>query len=139
MDDATLTITVCELFALVPGWEWRPDGPAFTEAETGIFYGAIGALPHRAIGVRVYAADDDDAQHTHARRLQLRWRGRPNDPADADRQADIGYLVLNGLSRVRGISDARRISMVPLGADDNGRQERTDNYRIIFDNPEASA
>jgi len=139
MDDAALTVVICEQLARVPGWEWRPNGPAFARSDTGIFYGAIGAEPDRAIGVRVYAADDNDAQHTHGRRVQVRYRGRRADPADADRMAHIGYLVLNGLSRVGGISDARRISMVPLGADDNGREERTDNYRINLDNPEASA
>lgn len=138
-DDATLTIAVCEQLAQIPTWEWRPDGPAFAQDDTGIFYGRIGATPHRAIGVRVYAADDDDLRHEHTRRAQVRYRGRPGDPADADRMAHFGYLVLNGLSRVGGISGIRRISMVPLGADENGREERTDNYLIILDNPEASA
>lgn len=139
MNDVEITTRICSLLGRVPTWEWRPTGPAYTATETAIFYGPIGATPDRAIGVRLYGADDNDIQHERTRRAQVRYRGRKGSPADADAMASIGFDVLQGLSRVGGISGIRRISMVPLGADENGRDERTDNYLIILDNPEASA
>lgn len=136
-DDEALTDFICEYLARIPGWEYRPSGPRYTKSEVGIYYGAIDAEPDRAVGVRVYGVDDNDLQHTHERRAQIRFRGARGSGAGADRLARIAYDVLNGLSRVGGISGIRRFSMVPHGADDNGREERTDNYRIILDNPEA--
>jgi len=38
---------------------------------------------------------------------------------------------------VGGISGVSRLSMAPAGADENGREERTENYLIILDNQEA--
>lgn len=137
MDDEQLTYRVCELLGRVPGWHWdpAPDAPAYPASGLGIFYGATQPKPDRAIGVRCYASDDDDVL---VRRVQLRLRGRPNDSADADRIAGIAFTVLHTLSRVGGISDIRRISTGPLGADESDREERAENYQIILDNPEAT-
>jgi len=138
VDDATLTLRICELLGMVPTWEWRPDGPAYTATETAIFYGAIAATPDAAIGVRVYGALDASPRHVYGRRAQLRFRGRKNQRDAADRMAGTAFAVLDGLPRVGGISGIRRFSFGPSVTDDNGREERTDNYSIILDNPEAS-
>lgn len=138
MNDSTLTRLVCSLLADLPGWEWRPDGPAYQDEETAIFYGAIDATPDRAVGARVYAASDDSVKALSLRRMQLRFRGRPERVDDADNMADLALLRLQGLSRVGGISGIRRDSMSPSTADDTDRQQRTDNYTLILDNQEAS-
>lgn len=137
MDDATLTVLICEMLAEIPGWEWRPNGPAYTPAEVGLFYGALGATPDRAVGVRVYAASDDEREYLHWRRVQLRFRGEAHKRDGADALAAPAFASLQGLSRVGGISGIRRLSMAPAGADENGREERTDNYQITLDNQEA--
>lgn len=136
MDDVQLTYRICELLGRVPGWEWDPDpdAPAYPASSVGIYYGAIQPKPDRAIGVRVYATSDDDVL---VRRVQLLQRGRPHDGAGADALAGVAFSVLHMLSRVGGISDIRRTSSGPLGADENDREERSDNYQIILDNPEA--
>ncbi len=139
MNDATLTRIVCALLADIPGWEWRPDGPSYREGETAIFYGAIDATPNRAIGARVYFTSDDPVRSLSSRRMQLRFRGSKDEVDDADNLAHLAFLRLQGLSRVEGISGIRRESMSPSTADDNGRQQRTDNYTITLDNPEASS
>nr|WP_205834859.1 minor capsid protein [Microbacterium sp. CFH 90308] len=131
-----MTLRLCRLLARLPGWAFREDGTDYTANEVGIFYGAIGADPDRAIGVRVYGTTDEDIS---TRRAQLRIRGAKYQRVSADRLADLAKTVLHGLSRVGGINDIRRISMTPLGADNNGREERTENYEIILDNPEASS
>ena len=137
MNDSTLTRTVCGLLGEIPGWAWRPDGPAYTASEVGVFYGAIGASPDRAAGVRVYGSDDDLVTGLAVRRVQVWVRGAPRDPSGADALADAAFGVLQGLSRREGISGISRLSMAPLGADTNGREERSDNYIVTIDNPEA--
>lgn len=136
MDDAALTDRICELLGRVPGWTWNPDpeAPDYPAEVVGIRYGATQPTPDRTIGVRVYSSTDDDI---HVRRVQLRLRGAPLDPAGADTLAGVAFTVLHGLSRAGGISDIRRISFGPLGPDDKGREERSENYQIILDNPEA--
>lgn len=138
MDDVALTYLLCAILGRVPGWSWEPDPEAddYPDSVVGIRYGATQETPHRTIGVRVYASTDEDL---HVRRVQFRLRGRPNDKAGADSLAGVLFVVLHELSRVGGISDIRRISSGPLGADTKGREERSDNYQIILDNPEASS
>lgn len=141
MDDATLTTRINEQLAKIPGWAWRPNGPIYTAAEVAIFYGAIGAKPDRAVGTRVYGAPSDiggDGQLA-LRSVQLRFRGAAHAPNSADELAGFAFTVLQGLSRVDGISGVRRESFTSLGADANSREERTDNYLIILDNQEASS
>ena len=134
MDDAALTIRLCEYLARVPGWAWRPDGP-YTQDETGLFYGQIAAAPDRAVGVRVYGGDDDIG--LAERRVQVRFRGDPGVVDAADRMAGVAFVMLGALDRYRGVLGATRLSFLPLGADTNGREERTDNYLITLDNVEA--
>jgi len=136
VDDGTLCIRICRQLARLPGWVFREDGTDYLASEVALFVGAIDPTPDRAIGVRVYGTTDDDVAE---RRVQLRIRGAKNQPLSADRMADLAFTVLHGLSRVGGINDIRRISMTPLGSDTNGREERTENYQIILDNPEASS
>lgn len=135
MDDETLTIRLAEYLAQVPGWEWRPRGPAYTPAETGIYYGPLAASADRGIGIRVYGGDDD--RYLAQRRVQLRFRGAKGSVFAADRMAGIGFTLLDSLDRYRGLLGAARISFAPTGADANGREERTDNYLITLDNVEA--
>lgn len=138
MDDADLTILVCTLLGQMPGWAWRPDGPEYGPAEVGLIYGALTAEPDRLVGVRVTGGSDDPIVFNSQRQLQLRFRGRPGRRDDADRMAGAALDQLDGLTRFAGISFAERISFGPFGADTNAREERTDNYQIDLDNPEAT-
>jgi hypothetical protein len=139
MDDVALTTLICERLSQIPGWAWRPepDDEPYTDDEVGIFYGQLGVSPDRAVGVRVYGTTDNEREHFHSRRVQLRLRGARGRTDGADVLAGLAFGALQGLSRVGGISDASRLSMAPAGADENGRQERTENYTIILDNQEA--
>lgn len=137
LDDVTLTKLICTQLGALTGWEWREDGPDYASAVVGVFYGAIGPKPDQAVGVRVYAVTDNDLEHLRWRRVQLRLRGAPERPDGADTLADQAFGALQGLSRLGGISGVSRSSMAPAGADENGREERTENYIIIIDNQEA--
>jgi hypothetical protein len=139
MTDSELTVKVCALLSSIDGWEWHPDGSPYAAADVAIAYGAIPATPDRAVGVRVYATEDDRVNHLSWRRVQLKHRGARGVPFGADDLAGESFAVLQGLSRHEGISDVSRLSMSPLGADGNGREERADNWIIILDNSEVLA
>lgn len=135
MDTSTLTTTVCTLLDAAGVGKWRPSG--YTAAEVGIFYGAIGSTPDRAIGVTTYLQSDDVVTGLAVRRVQIRCRGARGTPNGADVIADAAFAALHRTYHVSGLASIARTSTAPLGADGNGRQERTDNYVIVIDNPEA--
>ena len=135
MNDSQLTVALCELLGEVPGWHWSTtDAPP--AAAVGIFYGDIPDSPDRAIGVRVYGGTDDPLVYRPQRRVQLRIRGARGDKDDADRIAGFVFALLQGRSRVRELSWVQRESFGPLGADVNGREERSENYVVHLDNLE---
>lgn len=139
MDDIALTKLICAQLVGIPSWVRldEPGAPYPDGDGVGIFYGALDAAPDRAVGVRVYNADDARLEHFAVRRVQLRFRGAKDRRDGADELASTAFAVLQGLSRVGGISGVSRLSIAPLGADGNRREERTDNYTIILDNQEA--
>ncbi|GMA33508.1 minor capsid protein [Litorihabitans aurantiacus] len=139
MDDSQLTQAICRLLAEIPGWEWRPAGPAYTTVEVGVQYGSLQASPDRGVAVRVYSSVDELQTGLATRSAQLRFRGARNAVDSADKLASVAFRHLQGLSRREGISGIRRLSMAPIGADANGREERTDNYELLLElTPEVS-
>ena len=139
MDDVRLTKLLCGLVGSVPGWSWRESGPAYTASELGVFYGPIADKPDRAIGVRLYGVPLDDVNVSRERLVQFRVRGAPGRRDGADAIASVLRTVLGGIVRRDGISEVSFQSMASLGADTNGREERSENYIIILDNQEASS
>lgn len=139
VDDVQLTKALCAIVGAVPGWSWRESGPAYTASELGVFYGPIADKPDRAIGVRLYGVPLDDVNVSRERRVQFRVRGAPGRPDGADEIASVLRTVLSGVIRRDGISEIRLQSMAPLGADTNGREERSENYLVVLDNEEASS
>lgn len=117
---------------------WQPDGPAYVPTEVGVFYGPIAAAPDRAVGITVYSQTDDIETGRADRYVQIRCRGSRGRPNGADLLADAAFDALQGVYHTSGIARITRTSTAPLGADSNGRQERTDNYQLILDNPEAT-
>ena len=134
MTDRDLTIALCELLAEELGWSWSLTEP-YPAGAVGLFYGAIGDTPDRAVGVRVYGGSDPRVR-APTRSVQLLLRGRPGEPDGADALADAAFGVLHKTLRRRGILAGQRSYFGPLGADVNGREERADNYEIHLDNME---
>ncbi len=137
MDDAEITLRLCEILARLPGW----DGPLLSAhtstTQVAIFYGAIAATPDVAVGVRIYDDGGSPADPRTVRKVQLRFRGARGQPAGADRLAGIAEAVFSTVDRVAGINGIVRTSFGPSGPDTNGREQRTDNYHVILDNLEA--
>lgn len=133
MDTTALVYAVNQLLHNASVGVWRPTGPAYTSAEVGIFYGPILATPDRAIGVTCYTQTDDIVNGEAIRYVQVKCRGAKGLPNGADLVADAVFAALHGVYRTSGIARIVRTSTVPLGADENARQERTDNYQILID------
>lgn len=137
MDDATLTLNLCAILGDLDGFEWSEDPDVEYAAESiGVFYGAIGETPHRAVGLRVYGTPD--RVFVRRRRVQAWIRGDRFDRPGADRIAGAVFTRFDNLSREGGIVSVKRDSMSPLGADDNDRERRSENYMVTLDNDEAS-
>jgi len=132
VDDADLTEHICQVLAQLGLGVWRPDGPAYTAAETGIYYGDLATSPDRGIGVSVYATDDDPVTATAMRWVQFRIRGAQGVMRDADQMAGALFDALQDRRHAAPVSRFLRTSSARLGADENGRQERSDNYQIIL-------
>lgn len=138
--DPAIARTICEVLGAVPGWDFSEEfGHVFTDDVVPVWRGRIGDTPDRGVGVRLYDGGDDPINDERFRLVQLRFRGRRGDPDVADELASTALPVMEAVSRVGGISGIRRNSFGPLGADNNGREERTDDYIIILDTPEASS
>ncbi|ERG63538.1 hypothetical protein L332_03610 [Agrococcus pavilionensis RW1] len=135
--DVELTTILCSEIGALEGRQWGGAG-TYPESVVGVFYGRIESSPDRAVGVAVYDTADDARDYVRARRVQVRSRGARDDPAGADALADEHVPLLVGLSRHRGLLHVEWLSSARLGADDNGREERTDNFLITLDNEEAS-
>lgn len=134
LTDSELTAILAQLLAGAGVGSW--PGP-YAATDVGIFYGAIDSEPDRAIGITSYLPTDDVVTGLAIRRVQFRFRGARANPAGANDLADATFTVLQGLTRRNGINHAERVSSAQLGVDQNARLERTDNYSITIDNPEA--
>lgn len=137
MDDETLTHRLGEILGRIPTFAWRPreSDPAPTAHEVAVMYGKLRDAPDRGIGISVYnSLDEPDLLK---RRVQFHIRGERLQPSGADRIAGVVFAVLEGRLRGNGISSIVRQSFTRLGADANGRDQRTENYLITLDNLEA--
>lgn len=117
---------------------WDPDslGPEFTypSTVTGIHLKDVRIHPDRIVVIYPYLDFNSVILPQRDLDFQIRTRGG-SIPTDCDEIADIAFkllhrqhhLVWNGLE----ISRIRHTSFLPLGPDDQGRWERTDNYELI--------
>lgn len=110
---------------------WRPDGPAYTADETGILIRAIPSSPDRIITLAAYPVTGYVGLADITVGVQMRLRGG-TDPRDCDDLADAIFDLLDSASGLTlgGIAVVQmyRQSYASLGADANGRWERSENY-----------
>ena len=89
--------------------------------------------PDAAVAIEVYDTEDGLVLPDVPVRVQLMFRGRGDD---ADEFADAAFAVLHGqyhydMGEMR-VQRSRRLYTAPLGADENGRERRSDNYELLF-------
>lgn len=116
---------------------WRPTG-TYSADEQAIVLKQLPAGPDTAVALSVYSVLDDIRLPDVQVRVQLRFRAAGPRTA-VDDFADDVFDLLHGRHMIPAgdllIQQARRISSIPLGADENGRQERADNYELILMRP----
>lgn len=89
--------------------------------------------PDAAVAIEVYDVRDDLVLPDVEIRVQLLFRARGEAVDDF---ADDAFDVLHGRHHFQAgalvIQRCRRISTAPLGPDDNGREQRADNYGLVL-------
>lgn len=93
----------------------------------------------RAIMLTAYGPSDHPTINLTQYRVQVWFRGNPNDSLDVDDLGDSVFNVLHGLEHVdfgtAHVVQALRVSSLPMGEDDNNRHERSDNYAFDVNRP----
>lgn len=115
---------------------WSPEGIFPPGTPAAITLKSVPTAPDRVLTLTVYGIDEspDPADDLRDFSLQVRARGLAFPPTDVDDLAEAARDVLTVHHTVWGdvvVDRCRHISTIPLGADANRRQERTDNYRLI--------
>lgn len=113
---------------------WRATG-AYSAGERAITLKALPSSPDEAVAVSVYDVEDDLRLPHVLVYVQLRFRGSDASRTSVDDFADAAFSALHGARFAAGdrsVQQCRRLSVAPLGGDDNARQERADNYELVL-------
>lgn len=119
---------------------WRPTGPPYGPAETGIVIAAMPPAPDRVVCLTDYPVEDHISEADVTVGVQIRTRGT-TDPRDVADLADAIYDLLHGATGMvlGGVSVVQvyRQSYTRLGRDEADRFERSDNYYVDAMRPTA--
>jgi hypothetical protein len=111
----------------------------YLATDTAIVFGELPTTPDRVIAITVYGSDDEGQVPLSQMRVQFMFRGEPNNTLDAGEIAGPVFDLMQGLEHLQcgsaHINLAQRVSRITLGADDNKRQMRSDNYALDVDMP----
>lgn len=110
----------------------------YTSAQTGIVLGTIPSTPDRIVALTAYPVRDDPALSDSVVGVQVRCRWGGQDPRLVDDLADLIFDYLHGKTHFTVGTGAAAVTIVqclrqsyaPLGRDQNGRWERSDNYYV---------
>lgn len=132
---------IADLLQLANIAVYRPEGPAYTAAETGITISTMPDAPSRLICLTPYAVDDDVTTDA-VTGLQVRMRAGTN-PMDVLALSDAVFDVFHNrrgysLGAVR-VAVSWRQSEALLGSDSHGRPERTSNFYFRTTRPSPHA
>lgn len=112
---------------------------SYAPTDTAIVFGPLPIDPSRCIGLSLYSAQDHPKQNLSTVRLQLMFRGAPDNTLDVGDLATQAFAALQGVEgREFGTAhliQCGRVSAVPLGLDDSRRGTRADNYEIDVNTP----
>lgn len=130
---------IAQLLQLADIAVYRPTGPAYTAAETGITVSTIPDAPNRLICLTPYMVDDSDLTDAIVG-VQVRMRAGTN-PLDLLALADAVFDQLhnrrNSVFGETSVALMWRQSEAPMGQDAHGRDERTANYYAQVSRPGA--
>lgn len=116
---------------------WEPDPTIpYLPGDIAIVTNGLPTSPDRAISLTAYLSDDAVGSALTDIRVQVRFRGGPRAPNEANDMADVVFEDLHGARYVDldtgqpGFRLVKRVSSLPMGEDKNGRTERADNYEF---------
>lgn len=116
---------------------YRPVG-AYEPDETALTLKRLPTSPDRAIAVNAYGSDDSITLPMSVISIQLRFRAA-GSRTDVDDLADAVFPLLHGRHHfLMGdilVARAYRLNFASIGADDNRREERVDNYELLLQRP----
>lgn len=114
---------------------YRASG--YQAGEVGVYFKRPPATPDRVVTLTLYPVSGPNTVG-----LQVRCRGAAGDYLDADTLAEHAYQALHGAQGVDLGGDTAVVvlwrSGSPMGIDDEGRDEHSDNYFLIVDRPGTS-
>lgn len=115
--------------------DYKPVEP-YAPTDRAVTIKRLPTTPDTSLAIYPYNTDDATTLPGTEVSIQLRFRGPASDRLYADRWADKVAKELHwrhhfNLGDVR-IQRSQRVVTVPLGADDNGREERADSYTFLL-------
>lgn len=138
MKTSTVTLALCQWLADNDFGIYRPNTP-YQKNERAITVRRLPTAPEWALAVAPYGLDEDLVLPNRLINVQLRFRtgkGQPLTTVDdwADDVAEALHMRhrfnMGGLHVQRAV----RTIIAPLGADENGREERADSYALLLMN-----
>lgn len=135
-------ITTADLVGGLARWlddeglaDYKTDEP-YLKSDRAVTVKRFPASPDIAVAIYPYGTGDATLVPGSTFDVQLRFRGPAGDRLFADRWADEVAAKLHWkhqflLGDVH-VQRSQRVLAVPLGADDNGREERADSYELIL-------
>lgn len=116
-------------------WEPDPSIP-YLPGDIAIVTNVLPMAPDRVISLTAYLTVDAAGSAISDVRVQVRFRGGPRSPNEANDIADQVFANLHGARYVDlntgqpAFRLVQRVSSLPMGEDKNGRTERSDNYEF---------
>lgn len=115
------------------GITYSPTG-VYTSGQTGIFMKIMPAAPDRVVTLTAVNQGDDITDPFGQIMVQVRGRGLPNKPVDADDLLDGIFTILHGTKGLvfgsMTVDQCNRKVSIPMGADTSQRWERIDQYYL---------
>lgn len=120
------------------GVAYKPAG-VYLATDTGVVFGLYPTSPDRCIAMTAYATSDEAKVALSRIRVELAFRGVPNDSLDVDDLADSVFNVLHGYEDLTfgsaHVDQALRVISHATGVDDSKRSQRSDSYDLDVDVP----
>ena len=118
---------------------YRIGTAVYQPGEVGVVIGLPTTTPPALIALLDYDTRDDPTSSDTVQSIQIRFRSAGGTADQANDLADAVFNALQGMwgQTVGGVKviTAERSSSLPLGTDNSGRYERSDNYDLTIHRP----
>lgn len=124
-------VAIAQLIVAGSAGVYNAPGSPYGASDLGVTHKRLSDLPSRQISLLHYSVQANPGQAVYQGAVQVRTRGN-EDPGDVDSIADAIYALLHGQDQVTSngvyFGHIWWASGTSLGADNEGRWQRSDNY-----------